>query len=96
MFGSVTTISSNRGLYDFELEFCGELDDNFADFKQNVKKIQSNFAEELGITDNKLDLLEWATQEKSSQYELIYDFFVTFDDQYPPQILKKLKDCQRI
>ncbi|HIB9701866.1 TPA: hypothetical protein ACWZJK_004910, partial [Escherichia coli] len=55
------------------------------------KPPQSRLAAELGITDEDLELLEWDTQENSSDDGLIYDFVLTFDKSCPPEILEMIE-----
>ena len=85
-------IAGKRGFYDFELEVGGSINDDWVDPDLKYgKPLQSKLAEELGISDDDLEMLEWETQENSSNDGLIYDFILTFDDTCPPEILGKIE-----
>lgn len=47
-------------------------------------------AEELGITDDDLELLEWETPENSSDDGLFYDYVLKFYETCEPVILEKI------
>ncbi|MEZ9821166.1 hypothetical protein AB4238_11210 [Shewanella sp. 10N.286.45.A1] len=51
---------------------------------------ESAFAQELGITDDELSTLSWEVEENSSDDDLIYSYFVKFDDSNPRDILDKI------
>ncbi|HFP2178881.1 TPA: hypothetical protein ACHGSU_004789 [Escherichia coli] len=74
------------------LEAGGCVNDDWVDPELKYgKPPQSRLAAELGITDEDLELLEWDTQENSSDDGLIYDFVLTFDKSCPPEILEMIE-----
>jgi hypothetical protein len=84
-------MSGKRGFYDFDLEVGGSVSDDWIDPELRYgKHPQSRLAAELGITDDDLELLEWETQENSSDDGLIYDFVLNFDENCPSETLEKI------
>ena len=53
--------------------------------------IQSPLAEELGITDDDLELLSWETEEYASDDGLIYSYALKFDESCPPETLERIE-----
>ncbi|MDE1263841.1 hypothetical protein [Vibrio aestuarianus] len=85
-------MAGKRGFYDFELEAGGSVNDDWVDPELRYgERPQSRLAEELGITDEELESLEWDTLENSSDDGLIYDFVLTFDESCPSEILEKIE-----
>ncbi|WP_411132479.1 hypothetical protein AAFX34_09860 [Vibrio vulnificus] len=85
-------MAGKRGFYDFELEAGGCVNDDWIDPELRYgERPQSRLAEELGITDEDLESLEWDTLENSSDDGLIYDFVLAFDESCPPEILEKIE-----
>lgn len=85
-------MAGKRGFYDLELEAGGYVNDDWVDPELKYgKPPQSRLATELGITDEDLELLEWDTQENSSDDGLLYDFVLTFDKSCPPEILEMIE-----
>jgi len=84
-------MAGERGFYDFELEVGSSINDDWVDPELRYSKPQSRLAEELGITNDDLELLEWETQENSSNDGLIYGFLLTFEENCPPEILEKIE-----
>ena len=85
-------MAGKRGFYDFELEAGASVNDDWVDPGLRYGAYpQSRLAEELGITDEDLELLEWDTQENSSEDGLIYDFVLIFDESCPKEILQKIE-----
>ncbi|MCL2913031.1 hypothetical protein L2725_04425 [Shewanella corallii] len=85
-------IAGKRGFYEYELEAGGCVNDDWVDPELRYgKRYQSRLAEELGITEEELECLEWDTLENSSDDGLIYGFVLTFDESCPPEILDKIR-----
>lgn len=57
-----------------------------------VLKDTSPLAYELGLTDAELDMLEWEVDTNQSKDGLIYNYILTFYDNCPKEILKKIPD----
>jgi hypothetical protein len=85
-------MAGKRGFFDFELEARGSVNYDWVDPELRYgERPQSILAEELGITDEELESLEWDTLENSSDEGLIYDFVLAFAETCPPEILDKIE-----
>jgi|GEM_PF-917288 len=85
-------LAGKRGFWDFELDAGGMANDDWVDPELKYgSPIQSNLAEELGISDQELELLDFEVQENSSNDDLVYDFILIFHENNPPEIMEKIK-----
>ncbi len=85
-------LAGKRGFWDFELDAGGIVNDDWIDPELKYgSPIQSNLAEELGVSDQELELLDFEVQENSSNDGLVYDFILTFHENNPREIMEKIE-----
>ena len=56
-----------------------------------TRRLPNPLALELGISESDLEQLDYDVQANKSNDGLIYDYFLTFDDACPPEILEKIE-----
>lgn len=85
-------LAGKRGFWDFELDAGGMVNDDWVDPELKCgRPFQSNLAEELGISDQELELLDFEVQENSSNDGLIYDYILTFHENNHVGIMEQIE-----
>ncbi len=91
-------IAGKRGFLDFDIDVGEAVNDDWVDSelqKEISYTVESQLANELGVTNSELELLEWETQEIASNDGLIYGYILTFYENCPPEVLKKIKGLSK-
>ena len=79
--------TGKRCFLDYELEVGGSINDDWVDREQPQRML----AEELGISDDDLDELEWEFDEITSNDGHPYGYVITFSEDSPKEILDKIE-----